>query len=108
MTDYLSTPPQQKIIPVTRGADVAFTLQRTTTTGTPTNFDPGTQVYMLIDLDKTQPTKVNATVSGANAALRVDYTVADLVKNTTRFQVIASVGGAETALLVGKFERNDG
>jgi hypothetical protein len=90
------------------GADVAFTLRRTNDAGQPVNFDTGSQVYILIDLDRSNPTKIQAGISGALAAIRVDYTVADTVRNTTKFQVILSKDGGETALLVGRFERNDG
>lgn len=108
MTDYLVPAPATKVIPVTLGADVAFTLQRTDTENTPVNFDAGSQVYLQVDLDKTNPTKVQATVSGSTAAIRMDYTVADQCRNSTRWQVIVKNGSAETALLVGRFERNDG
>lgn len=105
---YLYPQPLAKVIPVTLGADVAFTLQRTNTGGTPVNFDAGSQVYLQVDLDKSNPTKVQATVSGSTAAIRMDYTVADQCKNSTKWQVILKNGTNETALLVGKFERNDG
>lgn len=109
MPDYLIPAAESRIIPVTRGADVAFTVQRTNTDGDPVNYDAGAQVYIQVDVpDKTNPTKVQATVGGSTAAIRMDYTLCDTLKASNRWQVIMKVGSAETALLVGRFERNDG
>ena len=111
MTDYLEStpPPASKVIPVTLGADVAFSVQRKNTAGTPVNFDAGSQVYLQVALDRNNPpTKVQAVVSGSTAAIRMDYLLADQCKNSTKWQLILKNGSAETALLVGRFERNDG
>lgn len=108
MTDYIGSPPAEKLIPVTRGCDRAFTIQRTNAQGQATNFDNGTQVYMWVDIDKTNPTKVNAVVSGSTAAFTISDTVCDAVRTGTRWRVILDVGDLEIPLLVGKFERHDG
>ena len=108
MTDYLAPPPIEKVIPVTKGCDRSFTLQRVNSSGTPVNFGAGVTVYLKIDIDKTAPTTVNATVSGSTASITIPDTVCDQVKNGTRWRAILDQGDLETALLVGTFERHDG
>ena len=106
--NYICAPPVEKLIPVTRGCDRAFTVQRVNTAGSPGSFDAGTQVYMWVDLDKASPTRVNAVVSGSTAAFAVQSAVLDLVKNSTRWRIVLDVGELEVPLLVGRFERHDG
>lgn len=108
MSDYISPPPSEKLIPVTRGCDRSFSLQRVDTNGSAVNYAAGTTVYMWIDIDKTNPTKVDATVSGATAAFTIPSTVADLVKTGTKWRAVLDLGELEVPLLVGKFERHDG
>ena len=108
MTDYIGAPPQEKLIPVTRGCDRAFTVQRTNAQGQAQNFDAGTTVYMWIDINKAAPTKVNAVVSGATAAFTISDTICDQVKTGTRWRAVLDLGDLEIPLLVGKFERHDG
>lgn len=105
---YLLQPPQERTIPVTRGADRAFTVKRVDNAGAPVNFPAGTQVWMDIDIDRANPTRVQAGVSNALAAFTLNYTVLDQVRTSTRWRILMSVGGAETPLLVGRFERRDG
>lgn len=107
MTEYIGAPPQEKLIPVTRGCDRLFSIQRTQD-GDPVNFDNGTQVYMWVDIDKSNPTKVDATVSGSTAAFAIQSTVLDLVRTGTRWRIVLDVGNTEIPLLVGRFERHDG
>lgn len=104
---YLAPPPIEKIIPVTRGCDRSFTLQRVDADGDPVNFGDVT-VYLKIDIDKAAPTTVNATVSGSTAAITIPDTVADACKTGTKFRCILNQGELETPLLVGRFERHDG
>lgn len=109
MTDYLIAPPDERIIPVSRGADRAFTVQRTDeTTGDPVDFGAGTTVYMWVDVDAADPTKVDAVIDGSDAAFVVPSTVLDLVRNRTKWRVIWDQGDLETPILVGRFERHDG
>jgi len=108
VTSYVCAPPAERIIPVTRGCDRAFTIQRLNSGGTAVNFDAGSSVYMWIEIDRAVPTRVDATVSGSTAAFALDYTVCDLVRTATRWRVVLKVGSSELALLVGKFERHDG
>lgn len=108
MTDYIGAPPAEKLIPVTRGCDRSFTIQRTNAQGQPINFDAGNTVYLWIDIDRTNPTKVDAVVSGSNAAITISDTVCDQVKTGTRWRAVLDQGSLEIPLLVGRFERYDG
>lgn len=108
MSEYISPPPSEKLIPVTRGCDRSFTLQRVNIDGNPVNYAAGTTVYMWIDIDKTAPTKVDAVVNGSTAAFTIPSTTADLVKTGTRWRAVLDQGDLELPLLVGKFERHDG
>jgi len=108
MTDYICAPPLERVIPVTRGCDRSFTIQRLNSAGTAVNFDAGSSVYMWVDVDRAAPTKVDAVVSGSNAAFTLDYALCDVVKTNTRWRIVLKVGTSEFPLLVGKFERHDG
>lgn len=108
MTDYIGAPPAEKLIPVTRGCDRSFTIQRTNAQGQPVNFDAGNTVYLWIDIDRTNPTKVDAVVSGSNAAITIPDSVCDAVRTGTRFRAVLDQGDLEIPLLVGRFERHDG
>lgn len=105
---YIGSPPQERIIPVTKGCDRLFTIQRLDAQDAPQNFEAGSTVYMWVDIDKTNPTKVDATVSGSTAAFAIQSTVLDLVKSTTKWRIVLDVGTTEIPLLVGRFERHDG
>lgn len=106
MTNYIGAPPVAKKIPVTRGCDFSFTIQRVNAQSQPVNFDVGTTVYVWVDIDP--PVKVNAVVSGSTAAITIPDAVCDQVKNSTRWRAVLDKGDLEVPLLVGKFERNDG
>ena len=106
MSNYIGAPPATKKIPVTKGCDFSFTIQRVNTQGQPLNFDPGTAVYVWVDLDPA--VKVNAVVTGSTAAVTISDAVCDLVRNTTRWRAVIDQGDLEVPLLVGRFERNDG
>lgn len=108
MTEYIGSPPQEKLIPVTRGCDRSFTIQRTNAQGQAQNFDNGTQVYLWIDINKAAPTKVNGVVSGSSAAITISDAICDQVKTGTRWRAVLDVGDLEIPLLVGRFERHDG
>jgi hypothetical protein len=108
MTDYLISPVAERTIPVTRGADRAFTIRRVDDQGDPVNFGMGTTVYMWVDIDVSDPTKVEAAVSGSEAAFLLPSTVLDQVRNRTRWQIVWDQGDVEIPVLVGRFERNDG
>lgn len=108
-SNYIGTPPETKIIPVTRGCDKSFTIQRIDVDGDPIDFDTGTSVYMWIDIQRSDPTRVDAVVSGAIAAFTLQSTVCDLVRDGVSWRVVLDLGqDVELPLLVGKFERHDG
>jgi len=108
MADFIGQPPAEKLIPVTKGCDRSFTIQRVDQSGAAVNFGSGTTVYIDIDIDKANPTRVNAVVSGSMAAFHIQSTVLDLCKSGTRWRVIFDQGDLEIPLLVGKFGRYDG
>ena len=106
--NYICAPPAERVIPVTKGCDRAFTIQRVSSSGAAVNFDAGSQVYMWLDVDRAAPTRVDAVVSGSTAAFALQSTVLDLVRSSTRWRIVLDVGELEVPLLVGKFERYDG
>ena len=106
MSDYIGAPPATKKIPVTRGCDFSFTIQRVDELGDPINFDVGATVYVWVDIDPA--VKVDAVVSGSTAAVTIPDAVCDQVKNSTRWRAVIDQGDLEVPLLVGRFERNDG
>lgn len=108
MTDYIVPPPAEKVIPITRGCDRAFTVRRTDSAGNATNFDAGTTVYMWVDVESGESVKVDATVSASTAAFVIPSEVCDQVRNNARWRIVLDQGALETPLLVGRFERRDG
>jgi hypothetical protein len=107
---YIGAPPQQFTIPVTLGADVEFTVNRVDTSNNPVSWSAA--VFMAIDIDRANPTTVNATVTGNQAVLLLHSSVCDEVKNTTRWRLYMQTGTAPDTLTlpiaVGNFERDDG
>lgn len=108
MSDYIGNPPLEKLIPLTRGCDYSFTIQRTDEDGEPVEFDPDTEVYLWLDIDKENPTKVDGFVSGSTAAITIPDSVADEARNGCRWRAVLDVGEREVPLLVGRIERHDG
>lgn len=106
--NYVVSPPLEKTIPVTRGCDRAWTLQRVDLDGNPVEFDEGTEVYIWVDIDPADPTRVDAVVSGSTAAFVLESEITDLIKNNARYRIVLDRGELEVPLLVGRFERRDG
>lgn len=108
MPNYIGTPPDEYVIPVTMGADRAFTLNRQDKAGNPLDWDA--LVSITIDIDKLAPTVVPATVAGPQANIVIPHTVADQVTNKTRWRVTMTDNATslETPICVGTFERHDG
>lgn len=105
--NFLGRPPKSWIIPATKGCDRAFTVRRKDSAGEPVDWDA--EVYIVIDIDKDEPTTVQADVSGSIASFLIDSETCDSVKNATRWRIIMSDdNGLETPLAVGRFERYDG
>lgn len=110
MTDYLAAKLPNRVLPVTKGTDRVFSIRRRDpSTGAPLNWSA--QIFVDIDIDKTAPTRIAATIVNDLATVRIESTVCDLVKTGTTFRAVLSQAGTptlETPLLVGTFERNDG
>lgn len=105
-TNFLGKPPSAWVIPVTRGCDRGLTVRRKNEAGSLVPWDA--DVYIVIDIDRADPTTVDATVDGAVASFVLDSDVCDLVKDSTKWRIVMSDGGLETPLAVGRFERYDG
>lgn len=111
MADYVVPPPQGgKVISLTKGTDVSFTLRRKDIDGNPVDW--GCEVWVFVDIDKRNPTKVVAVVDGADARVRIESEQADQIRAGAAWRAVRSVDGAplslEKPLMVGSFERNDG
>ena len=110
MADYVTPKLPNRVIPVTKDCDAKITLRRRD----PVTHDPldwGADVYILVDVDKSSPTKVNAVVVDSLATLVVESSVTNLIKAGTTWRVVMSSPGSpsfERPLMVGVFERNDG
>lgn len=107
MKSYVVSPPVEKVIPVTKGCDRAFSVRRVNDAGSPTNFDAGTTVYMWVEVGSS-PVKVDATISGSNATFVLDSALCDQVRNGAKWRAVLDKGDLELPLLVGRFERRDG
>ena len=108
MPDYIGELLPTRIIRVTKGADRSFTITRRDDDGDPADWNAA--LYIDIDIDKTAPMRVPATVVGETATIRIESTICDQVRNGTSWRVIMSQAGSptfETALMIGTFERND-
>lgn len=106
MPNYLGKPPTSWVIPVTRGCDRTFTVRRRDSAAALVDWDA--DVYIVIDIDRDDPTTVEADVEGSSAVFLLDSGVCDAVRDSTRWRIIMSDGGLETPLAVGAFERHDG
>lgn len=108
MTDYVTPKLPNRVIAVTRGADAVFTCRRRAA-GTLIDWDA--TLFISIDIDKAAPTRIDAEVTGPNAVVRIESTVADQTRTGMTWQVLVSQASSptlETPVLVGTFERNDG
>lgn len=106
---YLVAPPPEYLVPVTRGADLDFTLRRVDGSGNSQNWDA--DLYIDIDIDKTAPTRVHAVVTNELAVFHLESATLDLTKTAMKWRTIASISGTPTdeiAVAVGTFERHDG
>lgn len=109
MTNYIAPKLINRVLPITKGTDRVFSIRRRDVNGDPVDWN--CSVFIDIDISKTNPTRVQATVTYDLATVRIDQTITDLCKTNTTWRAIMSEPGnpsVETALLVGIFERNDG
>ena len=106
---YIAPKLPNRLLPITKGTDRVISIQRLDGDGNPQHWE--CNVFMDIDIDKANPTRIAAQVVDDVAVIRIESTVADLCKNTTTWRAVMSQAGSptlETPLLVGMFERNDG
>ena len=108
MTDFLIDPPVERILPVVKGADRAFSVRRVNNSGSPVNYPNGSVLTFAIDIDPDDPTEVTATVSGADASFRIPSTVCDLARSGVRWRIVWSNGGDDIPIVVGRVKRHDG
>lgn len=106
MANYFATPPASWVIPVTKSCDRDFILKRKDVDGQEVSW--GSLVYIEIDIDKENPTVVQADVVDAEATFLIESAVCDQVRNSTKWRIIKSEDNVETALAVGTFMRYDG
>lgn len=108
MADYLVPKLRNRIIPLTRDCDRAFSLRRKNTSGDPVDWD--SEVYILID-HRGKQIRVNGVVDSDLATFRIESEVANQLKTGDTWRVVSQQSGdpsRESALMVGTFERNDG
>jgi len=111
MLTYMVAPPQQFVIPVTRGADLQFMVNRVDASENPVNWDA--TVYITVDApDPDFPTSVQAAVAGNQAIILLPVALNDQVSVRTRWRMYMQVpngtGTLTTPVAVGHFERDDG
>lgn len=110
MTNYVVPPPiEDKVVSLTKGTDCVFTLRRRDADDNPVDWDVA--VWVFVDIDRKNPTKVPAVVTGPLAAVRIESETADLIRDGAAWRVARSTDGTpslERPLMVGYFERHDG
>ena len=106
-TTYLIDPPKSYVLPVTLECDRVIIVRRKDSEGEPLNWGTIT-VHMAIDIDKDDPTVVDANITDDEAELHIEESVCDLIKKGTRWRIWSDDSGVRTPLLVGKIERSDG
>jgi hypothetical protein len=109
MPTYMVAPPQQFVIPVTKGADQQFSINRVDVLGNPVNW--GASVYIMVDVpDPDFPTTVNAVVTGPQAVLLLPSSLNDQVNVRTKWRLYMQTSNpvATIPIAVGHFERDDG
>lgn len=94
-------------LPVSRNAERAFSIQKVDTDDNPVDFNPGDTVTMWVDIDRTDPTPIEAVIDGSVAAFVIPTSVTSVVKNNTTWQIVLNEDTA-IPMLVGTFDRNDG
>lgn len=106
---YVSDPPEELIIPVTKGCDFIFTVELEDESANPVNYTG--PVYCYVENRGGSPQQVPATVADNQAAVRLPPTITDSVSGSSRWRVVMAdetyTPAAEVPLLVGGFERHD-
>lgn len=108
VTDYVLPKLTSRVIPVTKDCDRQLSLTRKGLDGSAVNW--GASVYILVDIDKAFPTKVDGVVVGPTATITIEASVANQVRTGTGWRIVMSQSGTpttETPIMIGTFERND-
>lgn len=112
MAEYLNAKLPSRIIVITKECDRTLSIRRRDpVTGDPVDWGVDTEVYIKIDIDRNNSTRISGVVDGSLATIRMESTILDLVKPGVTWRVIMSQPGVpryESAIMVGVFERNDG
>lgn len=107
---YIGAPANTFVIPVTLGADREFSVNRKDSSGNPVDWDA--TLFMAIDIDRANPTTIDAAVTADQAVILLPAAINDQVKNTTRWRLYVTTGSGDstltTPIAVGYFERDDG
>jgi hypothetical protein len=111
MPTYMVAPPQQFVIPVTRGADQEFSVNRVDTSNNPVNWNAA--VFIAVDApDPDFPTMISAVVTGNQAVLLLPMSLNDQCNVRTRWRLYMQTtngsGPLTIPICVGHFERDDG
>lgn len=95
-----------KIIPVTKGCDYVFTIQKRNEEGAIVDWGEVDQVAVDIDVDP--PVRVEAVIDGPDAMIVIPDALCDQVTRRTAWRAVLSRGDIQTPLMVGGFKRDDG
>lgn len=107
MSDTLISPRVPRgIIPVTKGCDFAFTIQKRNQSGVVDDWGEADQIAVDIDVDP--PVRVEAVIDGPDAVIVIPDALCDQVTRRTAWRAVLSRGNIQTALMVGGFKRDDG
>lgn len=109
MTEYITAKLPNRVIPLTKDCDRIVAVRRVDVDGDPVDWDA--DVYLLIDISRAEPTRVDGSVVGSLATVKVEAETANLCRSGTTWRLVVSQDGSpttESPLMVGTFERNDG
>lgn len=102
---------------LTKGCDHKITLRRTergegddSSQWPDLDWPDDAEIYVLIDVKRAEPTRVDGVIDGALVTMRIESEIADKCKDGTTWRVVISRGDPsyEQPLRLGYFERNDG
>ena len=109
MADYVIDKLPNRALPITRDCDTRFSVERADDDAEPVDWDG--ELYLLLDIDKADPTQIDATVTGAVADFVIESEVGNLCRNGMTWRVVLVEDAEPTyqrPIVVGTVERNDG
>ena len=121
MAALLFNPPQSFNLPLSKGRDLYFELLRrvlvTGEDGLPVLDEAGQKQYavtdypegtvLVLEIDTTVPTVVDAVIDGPRATFLADYLVADVIPSGKPYRAKMTVGDIDNVLVHGKTVRKD-